>query len=232
MPLFTEAAHKSLRQPSGIAICLLLLALASNPSLADDQPDLEVAVLAAEMEILTYEVSLGEKPVEKIFASLDDGLPTRVGYAVELWQRRARWFDRLVAADFLEFTIRYDPWADEYLIESVDLSERVFTDEADLAGWLSRHGPLEFALDVSLEPEKLFYLAIGAHVEPLGAEQVGAVERWLGGDDEEAETEVDTHGTGIRDFLMDFINLFAQLLDSFSHFTFPCYLLATDRLGQ
>ena len=158
--------------------CAALLVSMARPVLA---VDFDLRVMAADSAAISFSVNLEGRATEKITRSLRDGFPVQVTYQIELWQVRARWFDRLVAADRFGYLIRLDPWSGDYTLESDDLPGRSFDSEDDLVAWLSDHGPLDITSRDPLLETHQFYLAGHAAIAPLTEEQVGAVERWLRG---------------------------------------------------
>jgi hypothetical protein len=198
-----------------LPLLTLLLAILAPPARAGDD-DVRLSVLDAESSLVTFDLSLGEKPVRKILNALHDGVPTRVDYTLELWRRRSRWFDHLVTSQVLGFTVRHDPLSGEYFVSSRDFPARSFEREDGLVVWLEGQGPVELTVDGVLSEERRYYLAVEARIEPLGAEQVDAVEGWLQGDDvnrdeqdrrreEEGEDVEERSGGGIRGFLFGLI---------------------------
>ena len=196
MPLSRSVASKNLLRMPGdrvyqTLICIVLFLL---PATAFADQDIQVSVMGADGAIVTYEIALNDRPLDKILISMEEGLPTRIAYTTELWQERSRWFDKLVMTELKEFVLRHDPWSGGYELESDDIAERSFIEEEDLVLWLGGQGPMEIPFPSTPSPQNTFYLSVSAHVEPLSAEQVGAVERWLGGGEEESGGEGDRCG--------------------------------------
>jgi hypothetical protein len=163
----------------------LALALALGAILGFAPPalgqDLLVRIGGAEPRSVTLEIDLHDRAVTKVLSSLQEGLPVEVSYEVEVWQERSRWFDRLVVSEPIAYLIRVDPWSDEFRVDAEGFPSRTFPTEADLEAWLRGQGPFEIAADPPLGTGRSYYLAVRAAVVPLTEEQVGAVERWLGG---------------------------------------------------
>src|SRR5262245_11036160 len=153
---------------------------AVSPASAED---VRVEVSGADPQTVTFDIALLEKPSKKVLSSLEEGLPVQVSYNVEVWQDRSRWFDRLVTNKVINFLVRVDPWSDELQVDSDDVPGRSFMTGDELVAWFGASGPFEMEANTRLDPQHRYDLAIEAIVAPLTEEQLGAVEKWLGGGD-------------------------------------------------
>ena len=112
----------------------------------------------------------------RIRGSLQTGLPVRLLFVTELW--RDRFFDAQVSRYEWRATIRHDPLADSYRVETTEglIAQAASLEEAD--GLLSRSVRIPLA---PVDPGRYYYLA-RLEVETLALSDLEELERWLQGD--------------------------------------------------
>jgi hypothetical protein len=125
---------------------------------------------------------LFEKRTEE---SLSRGMPATLHLSVELWKRRAGWFDRHVERVDASIKVRYDVWRKSYRIERRGAPVTLATTIDSVRTVLSR--PLQIAaarLD-RLDPRGRYYVVASVALKPLTVEDVAEGEGWLSGEVEE-----------------------------------------------
>jgi hypothetical protein len=109
-------------------------------------------------------------------------MPATLTLHVELWRRRAAWFDRLEGAWEAQARVRYDIWSDTYQLERGRLPGFATASLDSLEAELERPIALRLASLATLRPGDRYYVACIATLKPLTVEDAREIEGWLSGE--------------------------------------------------
>jgi hypothetical protein len=162
---------------------LLVCALGvASPAAAD--PELSLEQAEYEVKRLNFRFALKGFFDEELQASLESGLPATLLLRWSLYEKREAWWDRDLVDGHLNFRIYYDLLEASYeLFDGRGRSVARCADLARLELELETWRPLAVVLPGSLDPEHNYRLDLEARLEPLPAEEIRDLERWLRGED-------------------------------------------------
>ncbi|MCA9727197.1 MAG: hypothetical protein KC729_05890 [Candidatus Eisenbacteria bacterium] len=137
---------------------------------------------------------------------LSRGIPVTVGRQVELRRERRGWVDATLETSVERFRFRRDPWSGSY---SATDGERTFS--ADSLGtietWLLE-SPLRLPLQASwCGSEDALFVDLTIAVLPLTAEDLGEVEYWISGDEDEPSVSLLSIPRGLFGLVRDVTGL-------------------------
>ena len=163
-------------RPLRLAACLLLALLAlAGPARAQGERPLTVAAAGA---------AAGWRPVVRAQGLLGDpglrdalrsGLPLRIRFRVELWEKSL--FDRLVGTHRAALAVLQDPLDGAYTLDNGRAEQR-FRSLAEV------EGAVEGAFAASLHPTRrgrFYYIAV-LEIETLSLSDLEELQRWLRGE--------------------------------------------------
>lgn len=121
---------------------------------------------------------------DELRENLESGLPATLLLRWSLEEIRDTWFDRDLADGHLHFRIYYDLLETRYeLIDGRGRSISVCENMDELESVLSEWRPLPVPLPGPLKAGGRYLLGVEVRLEPLPADEIRDLERWLRGDD-------------------------------------------------
>lgn len=132
--------------------------------------------------LLIVDARLTEVFAPRVAESLARGMPATLQVHAELWRRRSGWFDRLESSVDASVRIRYDVWADRYLLERFGAAPIVVDSIDSAATVLSRPWVLAIGRVGQLSAKGRYYVVLSATLRPLTVEDLAEVEGWLSGE--------------------------------------------------
>ncbi len=166
------------------ALLFLLCLGAASPALA--APELSLERGASEAGRLNFRFALSGFFDEELQASLESGLPATLLLRWSLFEHREAWWDRDLVDGHLNFRIYYDLLESSYeLFDGRGRSVARCADLSMLELELEKWRPLSVPLSGSLKSEGRYRIDLEARLEPLPADEIRDLERWLHGGDSE-----------------------------------------------
>lgn len=121
----------------------------------------------------------------RIRSGVTRGMPATLTLRVELWRRRAIWFDKLESTWETQQRVRYDVWSESYRLERRGATPLVVTDLDSLEAALEQPLRLKLWPSSDLHPGTRYYVSLLAQIEPLTVDDVREIEGWLSGEVED-----------------------------------------------
>ena len=125
---------------------------------------------------------LAEVFPEPVARSLSRGMPATLQFHVELWRKRAAWFDRLDNTFDATVRVRYEVWNDWYRIERSGGVSRTLTSIDSVRALLERAVELPAGRRSRLQNGAHYFVAVSVTLAPLSVADVQEVEGWLSGE--------------------------------------------------
>ncbi len=165
----------------GALLFVFCLGVAS-PALAS--PELTLERSESEATKLNFRFALSGFFDEELQASLESGLPATLLLRWTLFEHRDAWWDRELVDGHLNFRIYYDLLESSYeLFDGRGRSVARCADLSMLELELEKWRPLSVTLPGSLKRDGRYRLDLEARLEPLPADEIRDLERWLHGRD-------------------------------------------------
>jgi hypothetical protein len=118
----------------------------------------------------------------RVRGTLDRGMPLTVQVTVDIWRRRAGWFDVLVASEGGAIRVDRNAWSDDFTLQRNLEPGTTFLTLDDVEAELDRPTRVLVTRLADLKPDESYYLIFHVDVKPLTVEDLEAVEQWLSGE--------------------------------------------------
>lgn len=113
----------------------------------------------------------------KSLDAIRSGLPSTLTFTVEIWRRRAGWWDRLEGTRETQVRVLRDLLNEQYVVATPEEVRR-FQDLDALVDAVCHHRR-EFL--PPLHPDWTYYVVLSANLAPLSVDDLQELERWLQG---------------------------------------------------
>ena len=176
------------RSPRGrLLACALLLLAAAGRALAEGAGGatalaFRLEQLEAGSGYLWTDFSLEHALEGRTRDDLRHGRPLTFVYTVELWRKRAHWFDSLVASRALEVRVRYDPWQEIYAVAGLGTEIREYLTLEEAQAGVSQHLHVRTSRLDRMKADGEYYVNLRVNIKTLTLHDLREVEGWLKGE--------------------------------------------------
>jgi len=155
------------------------------------EPVLDVGRPWFEGERIRVSLSLGGAFDPEIRTALESGLPATLTFRWDLMRERQAWWDARLASGEVHLRIFYDLLGDTYAVFD-HAGRRVAACETlgEVEAVACKRDSVPLFGAPPLEPDRRYYLACAASLEPLDVSDVRDLEEWLEGYEEDAAAEL------------------------------------------
>ncbi len=151
---------------------------------APSDPTLRVAVIPGVPETTVTVQLLSLLTDDRFTNSLASGFPLRVGYRIELWRKRAAWFDDLENSREFDVVVIRDPVTELYVMEFSFLDDvNYLRDDAALAVALAD----TYNISIPIRRAGSYYALVNVEVNTLDQSDIDEVMDWLRGDENDPQ---------------------------------------------
>lgn len=148
-------------------ICLTLvpvLLFSAHPSSAASKAHLGEVVISDQGGMLTVSSTLNGGFSHTMQETLQSGIPITLTYRLELRQQRRYWRDKLITAQKVQYTVRYDSLRDEYRFTgdgtAPDKRELITKHFNEVIKWMVELNGVPIASTEILRPGKHYYVRV------------------------------------------------------------------------
>jgi hypothetical protein len=163
-----------------VTLPVLCLPLLLNSGRAQAQ-ELVLDALRMEQRQLLADFHVDGLLTAKIWQGLERGMTSAARFRVQLWRKRGLLLNSLVAERDFELKTAFDPWEQQFLVETWEERRLTKSREYVRQKWERHHG-LVLADSTQLDSKHRYYVVVTLRFEPVSRESLQEIRGWLAGE--------------------------------------------------
>ena len=154
---------------------------------------------------LLLDFSVHNLITNEMVTGLQKGMTTAIEYDIQLWKKRSKWIDNLIAEKRLRIKIHYDTWEKRFVFMTPNTESQTISAE-EISHRCSEFTDFEMASAGDLETGSTYIIAIKIVIHPISVENIQEIKNWLKGEARElipkAIKDNRSAGKKVGDFVM------------------------------